>query len=717
MCRRLRVTRCLPADSFTHRNKRMLDKQTFQQLTEGAEADLVNGYLYGALTMLSNIHDSLQLPALAEEVNGMKADYDRLLHYMEEGTEDHSREEQYRQLIERAYRTLQDTRRAYRLSSQRDVYTTAASLYDGVWQVALKGNMERLSVKSNAEAEDELFEIIWTSPQINATQEEELRRFLAETENTLLRSYLLSALTLAQLHYFDAAKTRLLLEYCLTDVDNDRARAVVGMAIVCHLHGNVLSLFPQLRADLLKLTESKRFIEELVLVQHQFMLYQVSKRLQAKLEHDILPTLIKATQQRAKLGFDEAEIDLNDPDSGLNLSKSARKKIADSMKEMVKMSEEGMDVNLHTFMGLKGFPFFKRPPHWLLPFDATRPGVEQVPFINALRLCDSDKYSLSFLAANIPAEQREQMQNMFENRTEGMEAHGDLHVYQNTIQCLYRCLKCSPWHSLWPDVFSAQMQLIHNPVFGDALRKSSAYLHPIGVAYLRHGQFEQAERHLRLYSELTGSTCELLCQLGFCEQQLKQYQKAINHFLQAQLLEEENPRILFHLQFCYAQLGQHDKQLQYLLQMEKLTPDDVRVSTETGLCLMQLERWSEAQKRFYQMEFKGQRVLPSLRAIAWCALRMKDYNTSKRYYTRILVEETVSAKWEDYLNAAHVEWLQGNVVEAVRLYREYGHRFVIANPEAKDALMPFNQDAPILQEHGKSINEISLMHDLIARDL
>ena len=695
----------------------MLDKQTFQQLTEGAEADLVNGYLYGALTMLSNIHDALQFPALAEEVSGMKADYNRLLHDLEEGTEDSSREEQYRLLTERTYRTLQDTRRAYRLSSQRDVYTTAASLYDGVWQVALKGNMERLAVKSNAEAEDELFEIIWTSPQINATQEEELRRFLAGTENALLRSYLLSALTLAQLHYFDAAKTRLLLEYCLSDTDDDRARAVVGVVMVCHLHGNVLSLFPQLRADLLKLAESQRFVKELVLIQHQFVLYQVSKRLQAKLERDILPTLIKATQQRAKLGFDEAEIDLNDPDSGLNLSKSARKKIADSMKEMVKMSEEGMDVNLHTFMGLKGFPFFKRPPHWLLPFDATRPGVEHVPFINALRLCDSDKYSLSFLAANIPAEQREQMQNMFEARTEGMEAQGNLHVYQNTIQCLYRCLKCSPWHSLWPDVFSAQMQLIHNPVFGEVLRKSPDFLHPIGVAYLRHGQYEQAEYHLRLYSELTGATCELLCQLGFCEQQIKQYQKAINHFLQALLLEEGNPRILFHLQFCYAQLGQHDKQLQYLLQMEKLTPDDMRVSTETGLCLMQLERWSEAQKRFYQMEFKGQRVLPSLRAIAWCALRMKDYGTAKRYYTRILVEETVSAKWEDYLNAAHVEWLQGNVVEAVRLYREYAHRFVIANPEAKDALAPFNQDAPILQEQGKSVNEISLMHDLIARDL
>ena len=144
-------------------------------------------------------------------------------------------------------------------------------------------------------------------------------------------------------------------------------------------------------------------------------------------------------------------------------------------------------------------------------------------------------------------------------------------------------------------------------------------------------------------------------------------------------------------------------------------PDEAKVLTEVGMCLMQLERWDEAQKRFYKMEFRGQRVLPAMRAIAWCALRQKDYALAYQYYGRILTDYRAEAKWEDYLNAAHVAWLENEISRAITLYREYMHRYITATPNTKNALEPFEQDAHILIEHGKSATDIALMHDLIGK--
>ena len=697
----------------------MFDDETFRQLTDNVEADLIHGHLHDALRLLGESLDAELAPELKHEVSNIQADYNRLLHYMAEGSEDISRPALFARFITKTFRVLQQLRHDYRVAHGKDAYAVMAHACQYDWQEQFNQAINTLGDGMDYEAIDHLFELVWVAGPLDANDERQLRLFLMATDKKN-RCHLLGALTLSLLHYFDVAKMRLLAEYATSPSADERARSIVGLSFACHLYASILPLYPTLEEQLKTLTQQDGFEEELTLLQHQFCLYQESERLQQKMEQEILPILIKASRERAKLGFDnDLEIDLTSPDSGLNLNKEARKRINESAKAMFQMFQEGVDVNLHTFTALKGFPFFGRIAHWLAPFDPHRPEVNDATLLRKFRLCDADLYSLCFLTQKIPEEQRKDLSQMLSNHSEEIEEQAremGVSPIQNVVQCLYRLLRRSPWQSMWPDVFTANALLLHHPLFGPVLKASPVFLHTTGNTLLRHAHYEEAEEHLLLYSEKNGANSDLFCQLGYCEQQLGRYSKAIYYFRQADMLEPDKSQTLYHLQFCYARQARYEEQLECLLQLERLHPDEPRVLTETGLCLMQLNRWEEAQRRFFQMELRGQRLLPSLRAIAWCALRMKDYELAQRYYDRILGEELARTKWEDFLNAGHIAWIRGNVSTALMLYHEYARRYA-ADPEVKDILEPYNQDASILLEHGKSPSDIHLMYDLIARDL
>lgn len=701
-----------------------MDNQTFQQLANHVETDLINGRLHDALTLLSNILSAEKTAAgLRREALNIQADYERLLHYMAEGTEDKSRASLHRRFIQRAFRLLQNLRRSHVIANEQNLYALVARATNEEWKPLFEETIARLDKENDFELQDSLFELIWTAPQLNQYEERQLRLLLIATEPNV-RCYMLSALSLALLHFFDASKLRLLMEYAQVEPAAEHVRAIIGIAITTQLHGERLSIYPRLRHALLQLAANGQFTEGLTVLQHHFCLYQEAEQLQKKMEEEILPALIKAGQERARLGFDpEEEEELDAPDSKLNLSKEMRRRISNSAKEMFRMFQEGIDINLHTFAALKAFPFFHRIGHWLAPFDERRPEITTPAVIQKMHagLCDSDRYSVSLLTHHIPKERQADLGKMIQEHAEDIEQKtaeavpmGD---YQNVIQCLYRLLRCSPWQSMWPTVFSGDSLLINNSVLGPLLHRTPDFLLRTGNTLFRHNRYKQAEQHFSLYRKQADTDFTLLGQLGYCKERQGQFQQAIRYFQEANMLAPDDRQILFHLQHCHARLGHYEEQLEFLLQLEKHSPNDSRILTETGMCLIQLQRWKEAQQRFYKMEFSGQRVVPSMRGIAWCALRMGDYDTADRYYTRILEENVTEARWEDFLNKGHICWLKGNTTEALSFYHEYARRYATGNPQATDALAPYDEDAHVLQERGKSSSDIALMHDLIERSL
>lgn len=712
--------------------------ETFRQLSESAEEEIISGHLYAALSLIDHLLNaggppperSTTLPeltvltlseriALREQANEISSDYQRMLYYMAEGMSDPSRNVLHLRLKQKAFRILQDLRRSYEKFTTQDIYATIIKELENEKLQRERENGMFSAIggiqADNYEMQDKLFDLVWTAPQLRSNEEQQLRLFLI-TADSRLRCYMLSALTLALLQYFDAAKLRILCEYSSAESDSERARAVTGIYLATQLHANTISLYPTLREDLILTARREQFAEDVTKVQHYIILYQETDHLQQRMEKEIIPTLIKVTQQRKRMGFDEMEIDLTDPESTPNISRKARKILADSMLEMARLFQEGMDINLHTFTTLKRYAFFQRPGHWLIPFNEKRPEVPSVEALSHLPLCDNDKYSICLLLNHLPEAQRQQILQQLDSHSEVLAMHEEeTHdEFQNTSQCLYRLLRRSPWVSQWPDVFSAEIQFIDNPIIGHELQKSSHFLKITASTLLRHKHYAAAQSHLEALARLQGSDAELLMQLALCAQEQGKFQQAISYCQQATMLSGPNQQALYRQQYCYARLERYDEQLRCLLQLEKMAPEDPQLLTETGLCLMQLHRWEEAQQRFYKMELMGKRLLPSLRAIAWCALRQGDHSQALKYYKRIVEGEMApGTTWEDHLNLGHTLWLLGDVKSAIPHYRHYLRGYASARPESTDLLQPFDQDISILQEGGISASDICLMRDLI----
>lgn len=700
-----------------------IDKKTLDQLTTHAEEELLQGHLSLSIDLVRNLMQSLgNLPwqtNMVTDVDYVEENYQLMLHYMEQGMDDPMRKKVYQRLVQKTHRALLDIRRTYDISTSVNVYSEWSHK---LWKPDKHEDKPKIGFKGTDEQgftrPDYAFNLVWTAPQLTPETEQEIRLMLTREDTTIIR-FLLHALTLALMHYYDAAKLSILTDFALNpeQPDDVRASAAFGVAVALHLHHKVIPLYERLAERLSdRQTYTKEMLEMLTQIQYHVALYRDSERFHQKFEQEILPTLVKVTQQRMKLGFDDMSIDLTDPDEAPFISKKTRKKLMKNLQEWAQLFNDGMDVNLRTFTSLKNFPFFQQLPHWLAPFAVPEGAEWDLQMVNKLPLCDNDKYSVAMLLQHMPKEQREQMGAIMREQEENFDNifRAGIDHCQNVVHTFYRCLKRSPWTGLWPDIYDSMM-LTDTPIVGDALKGDANYLRKLSTMLMHNKNFELAEQHLQLLVQLEGSGLDMLKQRALCLQEMGKYSRAISLYQQALALAENDETILYRLQYCYAQTGKYDEQLNCLLALEKAHPDDAQMLTETGLCLMQLQRWEEAQKRFFKMEFQHVKEVPSQRAIAWCALRLKDYKLASQYYNLLLNLTDGQARWEDYLNAAHVAWLQNDIVQALPLYREYVHRYITANPETKNALVPFEQDVPILKEHGKTATDIALLHDLIGK--
>ena len=699
-------------------DKISIDRKTFRQLSSSVEEELANHHLHQAIGILQNVIGMMgafpRYALVREKLQQTSDDYDRLLHYMVEGVEDPARESLQKRLLQKVFSMLQDLRREYDQSILNNVYSQTTKEYWNNWERERFIPLLHRTYENNYEAQDNLFNVLWTAPQLTSEEEEELKK-MASNASAPIQCYILSALTLANIHYFDAAKTRVVDALSHIDTPSVKARAMFGMAITTYLHPRPFSIYPGLLDKGRKGKENSN--KELTQLQHYLCLYLETERIHEKMEKEILPTIIKVTQQRRKMGFDDMDIDLTDEDSTPNISRKDKKKLAEGIIEMARLSHEGMDVNLPTFAALKRFSFFQSVGHWLAPFTNERPEVPDIGYLKHLPLCDNDKYSVAMLHRFLPAEQREGLNRMLEAHEE-MLNHDERSLqeeYQNVTQCLYRLFKRSPWTSLWPDIFTIDMLFIDNPLYGPILKEDDAFLHETGMMLFRNKHYKEAERHLSLYAKHKGTDFSLLMQLGICAQEQGNFQKAINSFRQANLLQPESSQALYRMQYCMARQEQYRAQLDALLNLERLLPDDPKITTETGLCLIQLEEWEDALKRFYKLEVKEKNIVPSMRAIAWCHLNMHQYDEAQKYYRRIAEEYPLNVTWEDHLNAGHTAWAMGDTKTALQHYTTYVHQYAASAPEETNLLRPFECDHKLLLGIGFSEGSIGLMHDMISR--
>ena len=128
---------------------------------------------------------------------------------------------------------------------------------------------------------------------------------------------------------------------------------------------------------------------------------------------------------------------------------------------------------------------------------------------------------------------------------------------------------------------------------------------------------------------------------------------------------------------------------------------------QTGESYATLKQYDEAFARFYKVEYLKPDSRRAMRAIAWCSFITGKDDQARGYYKRL--QEMPHPTFEDYLNAAHVEWSTHNNAQAIEYYEKAKTLCGSADKVAEQIL----NDSETLTARGISENELLLLRDLI----
>ena len=140
---------------------------------------------------------------------------------------------------------------------------------------------------------------------------------------------------------------------------------------------------------------------------------------------------------------------------------------------------------------------------------------------------------------------------------------------------------------------------------------------------------------------------------------------------------------------------------------EEIAPENTSLLMQTGESHAALKQYDEAFARFYKVEYLKPDSRRAMRAIAWCSFITGKDDQARGYYRRLM--EQPHPTFEDYLNAAHVEWVTKNNQQAVELYEKA--KELCGDDRFINTL--FN-DREVLFKRGVSETELQLLIDIIA---
>lgn len=679
----------------------MTQDDTFLSLSQSVREHILQRQLHDALYLLQAMQGMLaDADGLAQQHAGIAKEYRLLMAQAGAGHAGKQCREHQQTLVQRTLLLLQSTRRHKRLGQGTDVYSRTYA---------------QLQEANNLTEEERIFNEIWTGGQM---QEVEPGGYLqTDAAGERRKQVVASALTLSLLEYFDPNKFLTLLNLSADASPAVQAKALLGVVVAAELHADFFPLFPRLTERAGQMLDAYSLTD----LQRQLCLVQENEKLQQHFKNDIIPSVIKAHKDNmpSPAGVHEVKINLSKNDPALG--KRLQRKIGESFRQMAKLVSDGVDPTPAAFDDLIRFPFFTHVSHWLLPFDGTLADGKFIDEIAALNTCDTDKFVLAFLVKTTPDELAEKLLSQLKKRQEDQHRNGEDEnakrnsCYRNAIQGLMRLLRNSGWKEQWPNVLAENLLFVDIPLLRPSLKSIHKYLYESLGIYQKYNLFGPSKTLLECLTNEFGANALDYLHMAVCEHEQGNDPQAVHYLRMAEMLSPQDMQILDLLQQAYAGTGQVAARTDILLQMEEQEPDDAHITLQLAECFVQQKIWKKAIKRFYKLEFSNQFPTEAMRGVAWCAFMQGNLNKARQYYDKIL--ETEDATWEEWLNSGHVAWKEGNNPLSVKHYVQSAKKYLLVNPQATNALKPFEDDKETLLSLGFGEDEIGLIHDLITTAL
>ncbi len=706
----------------------MMTKEVFKQIVGEAKDALEHFHLSDALFLMASLLKETDNDDYTREFESIERDYNAMLDFLVNGGTDPGQEEMQSRMVRKTFLLLNKLDTYARIKREDDYY---ASCYHR----ATDPNYLYDATGSRA------FEIAYCANALPHSFEELELRYSHYNERE--KQQFIAGLMLNIWEYFTPKTLQLLVGLAYSE-----PRALVALVIMALKHERVIPLFPESDKLIRELFANPITQEWVCRTNRELFMSSQTENIERKIRQDIMPILSEGIKdERLRMGFEaemeEGEMGMDAFDKLLKRQQEdedkamgrKKKKFTDSIFQLINMQKEGVDINMELFVSNMSNPFFQNMANWFKPFDAHDKTIEEVTYRNGKpnaliklifsqsTMFDIDKYSLALmLKGSLQRAFIDQMLNSVSEQAEQAEAFTGADFSQekfkpeeeisNTVRILYRLFTKSRWKKEMDNLFDFSLNFLDNNYLKIALQNHTSILNQIAQLMYKYGDSRIAYNYLTHLSSTEGSTFETLSSMGKCLINMGKHRQAIGCLQQADILNSDDPVVLKMLIDCYEKTQNYESLLDCLLRLEEVVPNSSKIITDTGLCLMKLGRYQEASQRFYKLELEEKKVVPSMRAIAWCAFKQKKYETALRYYKKLYNLHT-AATWEDYLNGGHTAWLMGDTMSALAFYHQYTKRYLTDDPKIIHIMSPFDKDKEELLAHGKSSREIDIMRELI----
>lgn len=703
-----------------------------------------SGRLHEAIILLKTISEDKMLWEITDRISRVEESYCYMLRYAMDNVADPHRDIIYKNIKEDLgiiferlirevnarnsssiyYSTLRTSKnRSISLALER--YNTAIHL-NSPFNIA-SGDSNGVSSVEMESIESDLFETVWTVFPYSSDDETRLNSFFGDNsipDNVKL--FIISALMLGGFEFWDSRRAIILANIYASN-SNDKVKMTALTALVLLLYINRNKEFPPEIVSRVKvLRDDPQWMSDLKIIYLELIRTQDTDRITSKLRDEIVPEMMKIKPQIDKK-FKDVEQSGDPMDFEENpewqefLENSG---IADRMKELSELQEEGGDVLMGTFSQLKSYPFFYSTANWFRPFNVDNSIIAKLGddtnvigelIANSFFMCDSDKYSFLLALSSVPESQRNMMisqikaQNInaaeIQNASLNLTPDSRKNIVNKYVQNLYRFFCLFRRKEDFNNPFATEINLTEvKPLQSDFLDDTTLQL--VGEFYFKHQYYKEALNVFKLREAHMFPDATLYQKLGYCQHRLGNIEEAIAYYDQSELLTGNNLWTTKRLAIAYKQLGNIRQSLEYYQRLDAMQPDMFSTTMNIGQCAMSLGKYDQAIKAFYKAQYLDENSDKPLRPLAWSLLLNKDLEGAQKIYDKILC--SINIRPIDYLNRGHISLAQRDFHSAISYY----NKFVASTSDGwNDFIKCMNEDRAALRNLGVDNDMLPLVID------
>ena len=716
---------------------------------------LTEGRLKNAFETTAELNAELQSPAHAQNLENMQTSYQYLLQYFMDGVDDPERKSIYNKLRARIFTLAADMRDELLTRDSTNFEFTQKRYFPFTAQLSpenLKNGINRkekltelheinsgdTDKENQIEAEFEnavryLFNYFWLKSGYDSAEIMEIYNRIMDDEfnDSVVKSMIVSAITLNLWRTFNENKLLMLIDACNSADMNTQQRALVGLCFILAKYNHLLPYFPSIRNRLVLMTDDDILIEKLQNIIIQIIGTTETDQISKKLQEEIFPELMKLRPMMDQGLTGENPLNMDEwgeinPDWQEMIENSGA---SEKIQEFAELEMSGADVYMSTFSMLKSFPFFQEFSNWFLPFYTENQAVKPLfssdekslitAFVNSNVMCNSDRYSFCMSILRMPDMQRDMMKQSFSQAAEQMEEMNKDEaiiapnvraktISKHYIQDLFRFFKLNTHRSDFADMFQTSL-IMHKTYLFDMLSIDDEIKKNIAEYYFSKKLYPQA---LELYSEIEkeGETsAELYQKMGYAYQQNSQLTLALQAYKKADIIQPDDFWTNRKIALCYRLLGDNENALSTYRHADFIKPDNLSVQLQIVNCLTELKRYDEALKELTKLNKAYPDNQKVMRTTMWVAFNAKNIAQAS-YFASILLD-TADVTAYDRMIAGHIDWCMNKNKEAREKY-DYVLKMLDNNWDM--FVNMFRQDSELLNANGVDNEEIPLILDSIA---